>query len=171
MAKKVIYLKLVGHFDEALFKEFTKDLYEQLVDTDTKTVIRIIIHSSGGDCDAGFAFYDLLKSLEQPVHTHALGKMKSMALLPFLAGNVRTIGEFTQIFIHEMARKYEKSGRLVEADLHDAGTSIKTANKKYAKILERELTKKISVPEIRKMMNKEKTLDYKGAKKLGFLKK
>jgi len=55
--------------------------------------ITLTINSAGGDETAGFALYDIIRGSAAPVFTHGLGQVGSMALIVFMAGDVRTCSE------------------------------------------------------------------------------
>lgn len=64
------------------------------------TVIRINISSGGGDVRAGITAYNYLKQLPCIVHTHNLGEVSSAAVLPFLAGKIRTADDVAKFVFH-----------------------------------------------------------------------
>ena len=63
-------------------------------------VIRINISSGGGSIRSGITAYNYLKQLPCIVHTHNLGEVSSAAILPFLAGNVRTADDISKFLFH-----------------------------------------------------------------------
>ncbi len=71
--------------------EVNKDLAEQTVrqllilEADSKKPITIFIDSPGGDVDAGFAIFDMIRFIEVPVYMVGMGLVASAAALILLA--------------------------------------------------------------------------------------
>lgn len=63
-------------------------------------IIRINISSGGGSIRSGITAYNYLKQLPCIIHTHNLGEVSSAAILPFLAGKVRTADEISKFVFH-----------------------------------------------------------------------
>ena len=65
--------------------------------------LQLIINSTGGDLQAGFALIDTMKGSAIPVHTVGLGCVASAAVLIFIAGvkGKRTLTPNTSILSHQ----------------------------------------------------------------------
>jgi len=66
--------------------------------------IKVRINSVGGDVAEGFAMYDELrryaKENKVKVHTYAEAQLASIATVPFLAGDTRTVSRTIEPFVH-----------------------------------------------------------------------
>lgn len=63
-------------------------------------VLIVHIHSRGGDVNEGFAIYDYLKTCGKEINTIVEGLCASIATVPFLAGEERTMTENSEFLIH-----------------------------------------------------------------------
>jgi ATP-dependent Clp protease protease subunit len=68
---------------------------------DFKDQIQLVINSPGGNCDAGWAFIDLMSWCKNPIRTIALGEIASMATNIFIAGDHRIMGPNCSAMIHQ----------------------------------------------------------------------
>ena len=60
----------------------------------------ISISSGGGSVMHGITAYNYLKSLPCIVHTHNMGEVSSSAILPYLAGSVRSADRIAKFMFH-----------------------------------------------------------------------
>lgn len=60
----------------------------------------ISISSGGGSVIHGITAYNYLKQLPCIVHTHNMGEVSSAAILPYLAGSVRTADNVAKFMFH-----------------------------------------------------------------------
>jgi len=74
--------------DEASIGWIVRSIME-MVDEDPEAPISLYVNSFGGSAYDGLALYDILESLECPIHTYCLGSAMSMGLILFLAGDER----------------------------------------------------------------------------------
>lgn len=63
--------------------------------------IDLLISSAGGNVDVGIAIYNYLKKHPAKINTHVISQASSIASVIFLAGDTRTMGIGTTIFIHK----------------------------------------------------------------------
>lgn len=99
--------------------------------------IDLYINTSGGECYSGFAIYDTIRSLENIlVRTHALGKVISMGVTVFLAGDERYATKYVTFMdhspsndtagkIHDLESEFEETKRLFEYGLQIYGERTK----------------------------------------------
>jgi len=93
---------LVGEIDEKTAGNVIKAVHMM---SSSKTPgarqdIEVYIHSSGGECDSGFAIYDTLVTSPVSIVTVAQGLIASMATIVFMAGDYRLIGENCEVMVH-----------------------------------------------------------------------
>lgn len=62
--------------------------------------VKILINSGGGSVYEGVTIYNMLKMHTGKVTTHCMGTAGSIASLIFMAGEERTIGEASNVFVH-----------------------------------------------------------------------
>lgn len=81
-----------GEMDSTTFK----DRLDALNGAD----VRVLINSNGGSVHEGVTIYNLLKMHAGKVTTHCMGTAGSISSLIFMAGEERTIGEASNVFVH-----------------------------------------------------------------------
>lgn len=94
----------ISHISNKVANEVDlSDLQSQLLDAKGQD-IKVRINCDGGDVEEGFAFYYELrryaKDNNATVHTFAEGRLKSIATIIFLAGDVRELSSGLQPFVH-----------------------------------------------------------------------
>lgn len=67
---------------------------------ETKGRIRVVVGSPGGHEPGGFALFDTLRSLRNPVTTIGVGGIYSIAALVFQAGSDRILMPHSQLMMH-----------------------------------------------------------------------
>lgn len=67
---------------------------------ETRGGIKVSIMSNGGDEGGGFALFDTLRTLKNPVTTSTFGHAFSIAALIFQAGDTRLIAPSAEIMMH-----------------------------------------------------------------------
>ncbi len=75
---------LMGTITDQIAKELTTQVLLMQEDDPNKP-ITVFINSRGGEADAGFAIFDILRFISPPVRTVCTGLCASAAILPFLA--------------------------------------------------------------------------------------
>jgi ATP-dependent Clp protease protease subunit len=88
----------------------------QMLDDSPKKPIDIYISSYGGYCYDGMALFDLLTSCDEAIiRTHAEGKVMSMGLIIYLAGDERFATPHTKFMAHSPSGGY--IGKTYEAEI------------------------------------------------------
>lgn len=64
--------------------------------------INIAFSSTGGSLDVGFSLYNFLRSLKRPITTINMGSVESIAMIPYLAGDIRLALSTSKFLIHGM---------------------------------------------------------------------
>ncbi|MDR2072279.1 MAG: ATP-dependent Clp protease proteolytic subunit [Spirochaetaceae bacterium] len=132
--------------------EVKKELSERtirqllLLDDENKDPIRIFIDSPGGDADAGFAIFDMIRFVRAPVWTIGMGLVASAAAIIQLAAprerrvglpnshylihqplsGIRGVATDIEIHARELDKLREKINRLIAGE---TGTSIEQVAK------------------------------------------
>lgn len=75
---------LMGTITDQIAKEVTTQVL-LMQEEDQNKPITVFINSRGGEADAGFAIFDILRFVIPPVRTVCTGLCASAAILPFLA--------------------------------------------------------------------------------------
>lgn len=108
------------------------DLQNQLALADGQE-IKVRINSVGGDVQEGFAMYDELrryaKENKVKVHTYAEAVLASIATVPFLAGDTRTVSRSISPFVHNAWMGVEGDA----AQMRAAADELEAANEKIAR--------------------------------------
>lgn len=133
----------------------------QALPENTDTLV-VHIRSEGGDYNEGFAIYDVLKTQGKKIITRVEGICASIATIPALAGEVRSITENSDFLIHNPlaggdgnAKEFEEKAKLLRALEDDM---IKFYNTKTG----------TSESELRTLMDDETMLTAEQAKEYGF---
>jgi ATP-dependent Clp protease protease subunit len=74
---------------DAISSALAKTVYQQLIlleSEDPKKSITVVINSPGGEADAGFGIYDMMRFIRPPCRTIVAGLCASAAVMVFLAG-------------------------------------------------------------------------------------
>ena len=90
----------VGPINEAFVGSIIKIVLSYPEDVDT---LVLKISSGGGDIGCGVTAYNYLKSLPYAIHTYNMGNVASAAILPFLAGSVRTAAPVSKFVFHPVS--------------------------------------------------------------------
>jgi len=125
-------VRIQGVFDP-FFGFDVRDLINKLDDSDPKN-IHVLIESPGGSLRDGLAIYNDLRarvSNGAEVTTEARGLVASAAVLPFLAGDSRTMTEGTQLMVHEAHVGAILFGRAsdIESAAKRLTSALKSSNK------------------------------------------
>lgn len=75
----------------------------KMLENDSKKPIDLIINSYGGSVYDGLGLYDVLEACPCPIRTYAQGKVMSMGLVVFLAGDERYASTRATFMTHEIS--------------------------------------------------------------------
>lgn len=130
----------------------------------------LMINSGGGSTASGFGFFDLINFLLKPkprIITIGSGRVSSMAIIVWLAGEERLLTPNTYMFFHEIGRSFEKEHRYDVTQLKASLSEVKIQEKGYAKIVSEKSRGKLNIEKVLKMMKDEVVLSAKEAVKFG----
>lgn len=102
---------------------------------DAREVI-LNISSGGGPVTIGVTMYNLLRKCRVPVHTHNMGEVSSAAILPYLAGTIRTAEPISKFMFHPFAIMGE--GNMPYAAVNEKLNILESDLKNYAAIIKKE---------------------------------
>ena len=80
---KTRQILLTGEVNKALTEKIVKQLL--ILEADSDEPIKIFIDSPGGDADAGYAIFDMIRFVKAPVYTIGMGLVASAGALILLA--------------------------------------------------------------------------------------
>lgn len=136
--------------------------YEARKSEDSAEEVRVFINSPGGDVDEGFAIYDFLDTLPNPVTTIGEGRVFSIASVIFLAGEKRLMAKNASLLIHNPV-----TGMYGEAaDMEKAADYLRLTGEKIANLYAQRTGQPIA--DLTDMMNAETILSAPDALTLGF---
>jgi len=142
-------------------------------DADKKKEIFVYINSRGGELEAGYAIYDMLKLSGRKVTTCGIGEICSCAIILFLAGEERYATERTKFMIHETRHIYDDESSLTTKAYEKYMKELQGDTEKYFKLIAQNT--KLTVPKIKTHIQKatdgDWQFDVKLAKRLGFVTK
>ena len=95
------------------------------------------ISSSGGSVISGITAYNFLKTLPYPVRCHNLGEVSSAAILPYLAGSIRTAEIISKFMLHPVEISFQ--GSLAFFKVEETLSIISQDIDNYAAIVKREV--------------------------------
>ena len=95
------------------------------------------ISSSGGSVISGITAYNYLKQLPYPVRCHNLGEVSSAAILPYLAGKIRTAETVSKFMLHPVEIELQASMPFFK--VQETLSIIERDIESYAAIVRREV--------------------------------
>ena len=123
----------VGPIDD----EFVNSIMRIILDYPKEVnVIELLISSHGGSIASGVTAYNYLKTLPYIVHTRNIGYVESAAILPFLAGRIRSAEPMSKFTFHPAS--IPADGDLSYAKLEEKSRILDTDIAAYAAIVEKE---------------------------------
>ncbi|MEK7643454.1 MAG: ATP-dependent Clp protease proteolytic subunit [Patescibacteria group bacterium] len=110
-----------GSISERQLNRFRKQ-YCALVEVDVEKPINVIMYSDGGAVEAALAMYDLVRNVipVKRLNMVATGMVASAAVLVYLAGDYRYMGERAALYLHPVGRDLE--GRFSPRELDRLAT-------------------------------------------------
>lgn len=128
--------------------------------------IRVRFNSPGGDVQEGFAMYDELrryaKENKVKVHTFAEANLASIATVPFLAGDTRTISKSIEPFVHNAWNEVVGDARSMRANADELDRCNDKIARHYSDHTE------LTYKEARDLMNNETSITAKEAVSIRF---
>lgn len=107
-----------------------------------KSIINVHINSHGGDLEAGYAIYDILRLSGYTINTFAISEVFSSAIIIYLAGDSRYATNYSSFMIHEPRHEYDKDDK----DSMSANTyrrnlkELQIATNEYYKLISKHTT-------------------------------
>jgi ATP-dependent protease ClpP protease subunit len=137
----------------AAVKKVERDFYE--------SIVRIHIHSDGGDLHAGMAAMDFLKSLRSHVVTIAEGMCASAATFIFLGGDSRIVSRNAYLLIHQLGSEFWGKYENMKDEMRQCDRLMRHMKRIYLR--------ETSLPEekLDKLMKRDLYLSYKKCVKYG----
>lgn len=136
------------------------DKLDQLASRTQRITVRL--SSGGGDAFIGLAMHDAIKRCAHAVDTEACGLVASAAVMPFIAGQVRTIAPYAFLLIHQVRSSIYQEICSIDLSVEAVNTAILQAT--YARVLG-----SVGVPATTstELLSKESLLDAPTAVALG----
>lgn len=94
------YITFVGPIGYPATKSFRTVICNAILNGAQK--ITLLLSSSGGSTQEGFALYNFLSGLPVELHTHNIGSIESIANVVFLAGTKRFACPVSRFFNHDL---------------------------------------------------------------------
>lgn len=152
-----------GAIDEKCAFEVINQLL--VLDCENDEEITLLISSPGGSINEGLAIYDVMKTLQSPIRTVAIGTVASMASVLFSSGNKgkREILPSARIMIHD-PRIMGEGGVMTARQVIELGNNLQVTknviNSILAKNCGKELEKVNEDTLIDKYMTAEDAIEY-----------
>lgn len=124
---------LFGEINHDSITRVTKEII-QLHKDDADRPIDLLVASSGGQSDPGFAFYDFILASKISLRTFTSGNLSSMALIVFLAGGRRYVGPHICALLHQAQRNFGNNF-LSTSEIVAASREITIREENYEKII------------------------------------
>lgn len=137
----------------AAVRKIERDYYEPM--------IRVHIHSEGGDLLAGLAAMDFLKSCKSHVKTIAEGMCASASTFVFLGGDTRIVSPNAYLLIHQLGSEFWGKYENMKDEMRQCETLMKHMKRIYLR--------ETNLPEtkIDKLMKRDVYLSYRKCVKYG----
>ena len=137
----------------AVVKKVEREFYE--------SIVRVHIHSDGGDLHAGLAAMDFLKSCKSRVVTIAEGMCASAATFIFLGGDERIVCPNAYLLIHQLGSEFWGKYEEMKDEMQHCERLMKHMKRIYLR--------ETNLPEekLDKLMKRDLYLSYKKCVKYG----
>ena len=137
----------------AVVKKVEREFYE--------SIVRVHIHSDGGDLHAGLAAMDFLKSCKSRVVTIAEGMCASAATFIFLGGDERIVCPNAYLLIHQLGSEFWGKYEEMKDEMQHCERLMKHMKRIYLR--------ETNLPEAKldKLMKRDLYLSYKKCVKYG----
>ena len=138
----------------------------KLYSADQEAPITLFISSGGGNVSDAFALYDYIMTALRPnLQTVALGEANSVAVILFLMGEKRYVGNLTILKLHEFSFTPEGSSSVTARGARKMAKSLELSQTKYADII----ANRSGMPKrkVRALMRKKATILPAQAVELG----
>jgi ATP-dependent Clp protease protease subunit len=123
------------------------------------------INSPGGSVSSGLSIYDTMQYIAAPVNTIILGQAASMGSLLACAGTKRYALPHATIMMHQPSGGY--SGTTADIQIH--AKEILRIRDQLNGIYRRHLTKKMTLEDIERLMDRDYFMSAQEAKELGLV--
>ncbi len=167
----VLVIPIIGEITWELADSLYTHTWEYLKIAPETEKFAVVIASTGGDRDAGWGIYDILKAFNREIVTVAMSGVCSSAVYVFMAGNRRYVFPDATFLFHPTVIAADKDEETPVTAFREYLMSDKMSNARQTKIL-----KTWDVPQriIRKMEGKrehfyigaEKSIEYHFATKI-----
>lgn len=158
-------LLLSGEINKEMADRFIRDLL--VLENESSDPIKVFINSPGGDVDAGFAIYDMIKFVSCPVIIIGMGLVASAAALVLLAVPAdRRVGlPNSSYLIHQPLSQMR--GNATDIEIHTQW--LESLKKKLNEIISKETGK--SLEQVEKDTDRDYWLNADEAKNYGLISK
>ncbi len=126
----------------------------------------VTMSSGGGDIIPALGMYNEMKGLEAKVQTHNAGAIDSAAILPFMAGSVRTASAASAFFFHQLQWTFA-AGSVTMTTVSDAVAWLNRYEGIMADVVAANSTLKRA--EVLRMMKQGTSVDSETALKKGLI--
>lgn len=160
---KTRQILLSGEVNKELAEKIVRQLL--ILESDSKEPIYIYIDSPGGDVDAGYAIFDMIRFIEAPVYTIGMGLVASAGALILLAApkERRIALPNSHYLIHQPLSQMQ--GTATEIEIHAA--ELEKTREKINKLISEETGKKLS--QVEKDTDRDFWMNAEEAEKYGLV--
>jgi ATP-dependent protease ClpP protease subunit len=160
-ASRTVYL--VGDVDE----ESAGRVIVALLHLDrTKGDVRLVLCTSGGQEDAGFAIFDTIELMENKVVCDAYGKVFSMGTAIMQACDVRRVSRSCRFMMHYGAVPFDETGSIDTRTIVAMGQDAAERNARYISLMAEKSGQ--TEDDIRRWCNEERFFDAEMTVELNF---
>lgn len=135
--------------------------------------IVVYINSPGGEIDASYAMYDILRLSGKHIITFAVNEIFSCAIVIYLAGDERFATNYSNFMVHEPFHEYGTDATVTKNQYQRNLKELSSATQEYLSLISNRT--KISVPKMKQYMAEAPQNEWffktKVAKKYGFVTK
>ena len=151
----VLVMTIFGEITWELADNLFTNTWEYLKTFPDTEKFVVILSSQGGDRDAGWSLYEILRAFNKEIVTVGLKSVSSAAIYPFIAGHKWYVFPHATFLFHPTVIVTDKDEERPLSNYEEDITSDKLSNRHLTKIL-----KEMNLPAamIRKMMGKNKHL-------------
>lgn len=131
----------------------------KLHSADAEAMITLHITTTGGNVMDAFAVYEYVTKLLRPnLQTVVLGEASSMAIMIFLMGEKRYIGEMAVLRFHQFSYTPDRIFAITSRGAKRIARNLEISERKYVEIIVNKSGGKISKNGARALMSREATV-------------
>lgn len=113
---------------------------KEILDHKRDPEITVYVNSQGGEVEAGYAIYEILKLSQKRIITYAVNEVFSCAIIIFLAGDDRCASNYSNFMIHEPYHAHEEESSIDSKSYKKYLKELRKTTDDYFKLITKHTT-------------------------------